>query len=266
MADPAEALGFGHERLDDYARQRRDHRGGGRVRQTLGVLTVVGGIVVGFLLAVGFSAGRNAARAQDERHAELVALVREQRDRVEALSTTLGELGDRVQRNEEQAAAALVPALDDAVRRAELAAGMAPVSGPGVVVAVFDAPVGCTGADYLCRVQDYDLQLAVNSLFAAGAEAVSVGEQRVVATTAIRSAGSQITANYRFLEPPYEVRAVGDPDELVGGLQRDGLAAGLEATGSGLRMEVRREDDVVVPGMSAAPEIHVARPVGVGTP
>ena len=261
MADPAEALGFGHERLDEYAGAPRSIGGDPRARQYLRILTVFGAVVVGYLLAVSLGAGRSAAQAQDERHAELVDLVQAQYDRVAELSATLEELGTRVQRSEQQAAAALVPALDDAVREAELAAGITPVTGPGVVVTLFDAPAGCTGANYLCRVQDYDLQLAVNSLFAAGAEAVAVGEQRVVATTAIRSAGSQITANYRFLSVPYEIRAIGAPEDLLAQLAADGLADALAAAGSGLRMEAGAAESVTVPGLPAAPEIRLTRPV-----
>lgn len=260
MADPAEALGFGHERMDEYAGARPGEAGGPRVRLALRILTVLGALVAGYVLAVSLDAGWSAAQAEDERHSELVALVRAQYDRVQDFTATLEELGNRVQRNEQQAAAALVPTLDDAVRRAELAAGLTPLFGPGVVTTLFDAPAGCTGANYLCRIQDYDLQLVANSLFAAGAEAVSVNGQRVIATTAIRSAGSQITANYRFLSPPYEVRAVGDPDALAARLQADGLAEALSEAGSGLRMEVRREEQVEVDGMSSAPTIRIARP------
>src|SRR5690606_37525919 len=155
-----------------------------------------------FIAAVGINAGRNAAHVQDQRIAELVALVREQRERVQELSETLEELGEQVSIKEQEAAAG-VPVLAAAVRDAELAAGVTAVAGPGVAMVRHDAPAGCTGAPYLCRVQDYDLQQAVNTLFAGGAEAVSVGPQRVVATTAIRSSSSQITANYRFLEAPY---------------------------------------------------------------
>ena len=265
MADPAEALGFGHDRLDEYADPARSTPPDSATRKALRVATIAGALIVGYFLAVGLNASRNAALAEDERQAQLVALVREQTDRVDGLTATLEELGEQVEQ-EEQEATALVPALDAALQQAELAAGLTPVQGPGVHVTVFDAPAGCTGAPYVCNVQDFDLQLAVNTLFAAGAEAIAVGEQRVIATTAIRSAGSQITVNYRFVSGPYEISAVGDADELIAAMQRDGLAVALEAAGSGLRLEMRRADDVFVPGIASAPTMRVARPVGSGAP
>lgn len=256
MADPAEALGFGNDRLDDYAGGRRPLSVGPRMRRTVRVLTVLGAVLVGYLLAVGLRAGRTAAITEDARHGELVELVREQRDRVTELSSTLKDLDARVARSEEQAAG-LVPALDAALHRAERDAGLTPLVGPGVIVTLFDAPPDCVGAAYLCQVQDYDLQLTANNLFAAGAEAVAVGQERVIVTTALRSAGSQITANYHVLVPPYEVRAIGDPDDLAASVADVGAA--LEAAGSGLRMEVRTSGSVEVPGVPA-PAVRVARP------
>jgi uncharacterized protein YlxW (UPF0749 family) len=265
MADPAEALGFGHDRRDEYARRDRTTTGDPVVRSIIRILTVVGALVVGYLLAVGFSASRSVARAEGERKSELVTLVRDQADHVDELTATLDQLGQQVEQNEREAAA-LAPALGLALQEAELAAGVVPLQGPGVTVTVFDAPVGCTGAPFVCEVQDFDLQFAVNTLFASGAEAVAVGDQRVIATTAIRSAGSQITVNYRYLAGPYEISAVGDPDDLIAGMQRDGLGVALEASDSGLRLETRRADDVLVPGIASVPAIRVARPAGTGPP
>ena len=66
------------------------------------------------------------------------------------------------------------------------------------------------------RVLDRDLQDAVNGLWAAGAEAVSVNGLRLNALTAIRSAGEAVLVDFRPLSPPYVLRAVGD----AAGLER----------------------------------------------
>jgi uncharacterized protein YlxW (UPF0749 family) len=226
----------------------------------LPILVIVGAALVGYLLAVSFGAGRTVALAEDGRHAELVALVQEQRQRTDALGKTLNELGADLTLKQDQAATNM-PVLNDVIRDAELAAGITSVVGPGLTVTLFDAPADCTGAPYLCRVQDYDLQLAVNTLFAAGAEAVAVGGQRVIATTAIRAAGSQITANYQFLTSPYEIRAIGDASALADAIAFDGLAVAFEATGSGLRVETDTSSEVRIPGLGVAPVIRIAQPV-----
>ena len=49
----------------------------------------------------------------------------------------------------------------------------------------------------------------VNALFAAGAEAVAINDNRIVATTPIRAAGGTIVVNFRPLPPPYRVVGIG---------------------------------------------------------
>jgi uncharacterized protein YlxW (UPF0749 family) len=100
--------------------------------------------------------------------------------------------------------------------RLELAAGAVPVTGPGLRVVVDDGTTsaGDQAQDGSERVLDTDLQRLVNGLWAAGAEAVSINGQRVIGTTAIRSAGAAITVGFRPVGRPYAVEAVGDPDEI----------------------------------------------------
>jgi uncharacterized protein YlxW (UPF0749 family) len=59
------------------------------------------------------------------------------------------------------------------------------------------------------RVTDRDLQTVVNEIWVAGAEAVAVNGQRLTALSAIRSAGEAILVDFRPLNPPYALRAVG---------------------------------------------------------
>ena len=98
-----------------------------------------------------------------------------------------------------------------AALRTGAAAGTVPVTGPGMVVTVDDAPDATTNRE---KVFDQDLQKLVNGLWAAGAEAVSVNGQRISSLTAIRVAGQAITVNFRSLRRPYVVSAIGDPDQL----------------------------------------------------
>ena len=114
--------------------------------------------------------------------------------------------------------------LADEVANLALVTGATAVTGPGVVVTVNDAesvaeagdggnPRGDQSSDD-GRVLDQDLQLVVNGLWGAGAEAVAINGQRLTALSAIRSAGQAILVDYRPLSPPYRVSAIGDPSSL----------------------------------------------------
>jgi uncharacterized protein YlxW (UPF0749 family) len=114
--------------------------------------------------------------------------------------------------------------LADEVANLALVTGATAVAGPGVVVTVNDAESvnqGGDGSDPRSqqnaddgRVLDQDLQLVVNGLWGAGAEAVSINGQRLTALSAIRSAGQAILVDYRPLSPPYRISAIGAPDTL----------------------------------------------------
>jgi uncharacterized protein YlxW (UPF0749 family) len=107
--------------------------------------------------------------------------------------------------------------LQGLLSRLESATGAGAVRGPGMALLLDDAtsdsgtdagdPRSQAEADG--RVTDRDLQTLVNELWAAGAEAVAVNEQRLTARSAIRAAGDAILVDFRPLNPPYEVRAIG---------------------------------------------------------
>ncbi|MGB5950903.1 MAG: DUF881 domain-containing protein [Ornithinimicrobium sp.] len=108
---------------------------------------------------------------------------------------------------------------------AEQAGGVA-LRGPGVIVTVDDAPrddlepIAEPGA-ISDRVLAADLQTLVNGLWAQGAEAISINDQRLTSTSSIRFAGEAIIVDFRGLNRPYVVRAIGDPQAL-----RDELDSG----------------------------------------
>jgi len=123
-------------------------------------------------------------------------------------------------------AAALGPSTEEGKAFAALSVstGAVPVNGPGLEVVLSDA----SGADNpsggdvrqqngndLSRVQDVDLQHAVNGLWAAGAEAVAINGQRLTSLSAIRTAGSAILVDFRPLSPPYTLQAIGDPKSMA---------------------------------------------------
>ena len=151
----------------------------------------------------------------------------------------------------------------------ELAAGVLPVTGSGLVIHLDDAPTGSKeatargGTPGAGRVLDRDVQAAVNGVWAAGAEAVAVNDLRLTARTAIRSAGEAILVDYRPISPPYTVRALGDPAQLepafldgAEGRQLASLAALY-----GLRLRVDRTRHQTLPA-SGPLDLRLARPQG----
>ncbi|GAB7192030.1 DUF881 domain-containing protein [Kineococcus sp. NUM-3379] len=175
---------------------------------------------VGAVLAVAgllFATSAQTSRGTDLRTetADLVGLVREE-------STRLAAQGERVSRLrtsvEELARAAspqqVVRAEEEAARLAP-SVGTAPVEGPGLEVVLDDAPRDRpapegAGPDDLV-VHQQDVQAVLNALWSAGAEAMTIMDQRVVSTSAPRCVGNVLILQGRTYSPPYRIAAVGDP-------------------------------------------------------
>ncbi len=182
-------------------------------------------LAIGAMLAVSFT----QASAQEPRAARTrAALTSDARARA-ALTDRLQRqaAAERGQLTRERASALADTAngrqVAGALRALEIGASLVAMKGPGLVVAVADAPVKpdpVTGQIHQVdptgpgRVQDRDLADLVNGLWAAGAEAVSVDGQRLSPVSTIRSAGGAVLVDFRPVSSPYEIRAIGDADRM----------------------------------------------------
>ncbi len=100
-----------------------------------------------------------------------------------------------------------------------LSAAATAVIGPGLTVTVTDPGVSKDLSDVSKErvegsrqvILDRDLQLVVNSLWASGAEAISVGGVRIGPNVTIRQAGGGILVDNQPISSPYVILAVGPP-------------------------------------------------------
>lgn len=103
-----------------------------------------------------------------------------------------------------------------------LAAASTAIAGPGLTVTVTDPGVGPNLSDVSKQrvngsrqiILDRDLQLVVNSLWASGAEGISVGGVRIGPNVTIRQAGGAILVDNNPTSSPYTILAVGAPHAM----------------------------------------------------
>jgi uncharacterized protein YlxW (UPF0749 family) len=103
-----------------------------------------------------------------------------------------------------------------------LAAASTPIIGPGLTVTVTDPGASPNLSDVSKQrvngsqqiILDRDLQLVVNSLWASGAEAISVGGVRIGPNVTIRQAGGAILVDNNPTASPYTILAVGPPHSM----------------------------------------------------
>ena len=71
-----------------------------------------------------------------------------------------------------------------------------------------EVPAGADPDDYVIHQQD--VQAVVNALWAGGAEAMMLQDQRVISTSAVRCVGNTLILQGRVYSPPYVITAIGD--------------------------------------------------------
>lgn len=119
-------------------------------------------------------------------------------------------------------------ALNAEVRRYRDLAGFTPVQGPGIVIELSDNPRPLRpGQDPNDALLHYtDLVRVVGDLWAAGAEAVAINDERLAGTSGIECVGTTILVNQRRLAPPFRISTIGDPERLAG--EVGGRGTGLD--------------------------------------
>ncbi|MDR7553982.1 MAG: DUF881 domain-containing protein [Armatimonadota bacterium] len=238
----------------------------GRARARVAGLQLVAAVVLlglGFLFVVQFRAGRLLSAQPEVPTRNIYAmatLLQQERAARAALERRVAELAQQLAQYERTAAEGktLAAAMSKELEHLRVQAGLRAMQGPGVVVVVQDAPQKTAGAPVV--VTYHDLVAIVNELWAAGAEAVAVNGQRVVATTGFGQVGGTIVVDLQRLVAPFTIVALGDPATLDGALTiRGGVVEGLRALG--LSISITRHGTLTVPAHRGGVKFEHARPV-----
>ena len=232
-------------------------------RGELAVMAVC--VVVGFLLAAQLRGVQLAGAADATNASRLETLqglyndVVEERD---GLSDQVSQLQSELELYRQQAAAGGEgsEALAAELEQMEITAGLTDVEGPGVTVVLEDSTqANMTGdeADYL--IHDNDILSVINELRSAGAEAISLNGERILATSEVRCTGAVVTVNGRRYAAPYVIFAIGDPDTLYSALtMRNGVVDILSQWG--ITVRVTASDQLLIPAYSGTVDYQYAKP------
>ena len=117
---------------------------------------------------------------------------------------------------------------EEEIRINNIVLGLTDVEGKGIEITVKDDPNASTqsiGAlDDLSYhiVHDGDLRTIVNELKNAGAEAISINDQRIVSVSTITCVGNVIKVNEEKVGSPFIIKAIGFPERMESALNRPG--------------------------------------------
>ena len=133
--------------------------------------------------------------------------------------------------------------LEEEIKEASTLLGLTDVQGQGVTITVTES----TAIANVLNAEDFivhntDLLSIVNELKNAGAEAISINDQRVVSTTYFAYINSSfIQINGERVTSPYTIKAIGDPDYLKSSLVgTGGYAEKIETWGQEIEIEEKK--------------------------
>ena len=139
---------------------------------------------------------------------------------------------------------------EEALKKNNILIGLTDVEGEGVTITLKDNTSISSGSlsitddvsNYL--VHNSDLISVVNELKNAGAEAISINDQRIVINTAINCAGNVITVNDQKISSPFVIKAIGNSSYMYSALTRPGGI--IESFNSYLITSVKESNNITI--------------------
>ena len=165
--------------------------------------------IAGLLFAItGTTArGTNLRPGENTRLVDPIQAGRERNDRTSATGDRLRRAGGAPRGPGRGPTGAAGPQGGDAIAGA---AGLTPMTGGGLTVTLDDAPPGAIDRSYPrlpeptaddLVVHQQDLQAVVNALWAGGAAAIQLMDQRIISTSAVRCVGNVLILQDRVYFP-----------------------------------------------------------------
>lgn len=222
-------------------------------------------VVAGMLFATGANNARQDAGGV--RQEDLSGLVAQENrkvdaydDRVERLQGDVNRISRSRARDDKVAAAAQKKS--DKLGKP---VGLRPATGQAVRVTLNDAPrtgvqEGNVPPDYLV-VHQQDVQAVVNAMWAGGATAVQVMDQRLISTSAVRCVGNTLLLGGKVYSPPFTVTAVGPSDAMLDAIGREpGVRVYRQYVKRyGLGFRVERLGKTTIPGYQGTLDLRYAQ-------
>ena len=136
--------------------------------------------------------------------------------------------------------------LEEELEKLKLMLGITDVEGPGLIITLNEPENLDSDSEEEAKqkISYSELMLIVNYLKDAGAEAISINNQRIVNTTDIVEIGENSTfikINSQRVSPPYEIKVIGDAEYLKSTLIGVGYVSKIEGWGQKIEFDSKKK-------------------------
>lgn len=218
-----------------------------RYNITATIMIALALFIFSFVIAAQLNTvGNTNIISEGMREAELLRELQTVKEEYETLKEQYDESQEIVEEYKTSSSSndALIASMKSDLEKANVLAGLANVRGEGVVITLKDS----TSTEMSVEaglVHDTDLTAIVTELKAAGAEAISINGQRVIATTAIRCVGPTIQVNSVKVASPFYIKAIGNSKYLESALNiKNGVVDSLKSYG--IEVEIQTDMSITI--------------------
>lgn len=229
-------------------------------------------LALGFLVAAQLASEVPRAQITSQERTPLVTTALDLQAQQEGLKQQILDLRAAIRDLEEEGrgSTAVTGELSNRLRDARIAAGLVPLTGPGIVFLLQDSsaaiPPDGNGAGYLVTAQD--IRVVVDQLWLAGAQAMAVNGERVAVTTAVIDIGGSVLVNSAYVAAPFQVAAIGPADMFDRMLASPAFVTFIRerAEAFGIGVSWATPDEVDIPAFAGSVALRHARPAPAASP
>lgn len=174
--------------------------------------------ILGIMLSLQYKANYTNDLWPDQESEQTVQTERLRQQNDELISEIASLQEKLSQTNEKE----LISEVNKMLDKATICGGLSGVTGPGVTIQFYYIAAADSIYSPTLEMQAKDLLIIINELRSAGAEAISINNHRLLATSPIYYRDNSITVNQYDVSAPYEIRAIGNPDVLYSSLRLKG--------------------------------------------
>ncbi|QUH26767.1 DUF881 domain-containing protein [Serpentinicella alkaliphila] len=222
--------------------------------------------ILGLVISMQFKTVRNTpggGTISTQKAHQLAIELNNLRNEKELLNEELTNLERRLKEYElsESDENLIIKNLKNDLERYQLYTGLKPAVGPGVTITVEDPATESPSTEGSFIMYNYDIILSlINKLNASGAEAISINDQRYIATTEVYYTSNNILINQVPTNPPFVIKAIGNPDTLEAALNMR-FDVVWEMRQYGLQVNIKKENMIEVPRYNKVIEYKYAKPI-----
>lgn len=235
-------------------------------KKYINIILLVLGLTLGFVVITQFKTSSRILES-DVVSKEKVESLENEIEKVEldkkALKSKIDALADDVHNYEEILTKneEVFNELNSQINNLKIASGGYDVKGNGIIIKINDPtePSEDFYGSYNI-VSNYSFVLSIiSNLNSAGAEAISVNDQRYTSYTEIVPVGEYLNINGKHIVPPIEIKAIGEQRNLDSAVNMlGGILEQMKFYGFGI--EVIESDEIVINGLTKLKEFKYAEP------